>query len=106
MPLVTQRLIAEARPMTGGTHTVTLHIPEAKSQLHVAMRNWPAADDSTELFLQQLHWRIRRVVIMTHGEELTQEQIAARLRISVDTVQTDLKRAYDVFEEMFRGQFS
>ena len=92
--------------MTGGTHIVTLQIPEAKCQLHVAMRNWPAVDDSTALFLQQLHWRIRRCVILTHGEELTQEQIAARLRISVRTVSEDLQRAYDAYEEAFRGEFN
>jgi DNA-directed RNA polymerase specialized sigma24 family protein len=92
--------------MTGGTHTVTLQIPEAKCQLHVAMRNWPAVDDSTTLFLQKLHWRIRRCVIMTHGEGCTREQIAARLRVSVRTVSDDLQRAYDAYEEAFRGQFS
>lgn len=92
--------------MTGGTHIVTLQIPEAKCQLHVAMRNWPAVDDSTALFLTQLHWRIRRAVIMAHGEELTQEQIAARLRVSVRTVSEDLQRAYDAYEEAFRGQFN
>ena len=83
---------------------MTLQIPEAKCQLHVAMRNWPAVDDSTALFLQRLHWRIRRAVIMTHGEELTQEQIAARLRVSVRTVSEDVQRAYDAYEEAFRGQ--
>lgn len=92
--------------MTGGTHTVTLQIPEAKCQLHVAMRNWPAVDESTALFLQKLHWRIRRAVIMTHGEECTQEQIAARLRVSAETVKRDLVRAYVLYEEMFRGQFN
>lgn len=85
---------------------MTLQIPEAKCQLHVAMRNWPAVDDSTQAYLATLHWRIRRCVILTHGEECTQEQIAARLRVSVDTVQKDLKRAYDLFEDTFRGQFN
>lgn len=85
---------------------MTLQIPEAKCQLHVAMRNWPAVDDSTALFLQKLHWRIRRCVILTHGEELTQEQIAARLRISVVTVQRDLERAYSLYERLFKDSFN
>ena len=85
---------------------MTLQIPEAKCQLHVAMRNWPTVDDSTTLFLLRLHWRIRQAVILAHGQELTQEQIAARLRVSVRTVSDDLQRAYDAFEEAFRGEFN
>jgi DNA-directed RNA polymerase specialized sigma24 family protein len=85
---------------------MTLQIPEAKCQLHVAMRNWPVVDDSTALFLLRLHWRIRQAVILTHGQELTQEQIAARLRVSVRTVSEDLQRAYDAYEEAFRGEFN
>ncbi len=85
---------------------MTIQIPEAKSQLHVAMRNWPEVDESTKLFLRRLHWRIRRCVILTHGEELTREQVAAKLRVSVRTVSDDLQRAYDAYEEAFRGQFN
>jgi len=85
---------------------MTLQIPEAKCQLHVAMRNWPTVDDSTTLILLRLHWRIRQAVILAHGQELTQEQIAARLRVSVRTVSDDLQRAYDAFEEAFRGEFN
>ena len=85
---------------------MTLQIPEAKCQLHVAMRYWPDVDDSTARFLRSLHWRIRRAVIMTHGEECTQEQIAARLRVSVRTVREDLQRAYDLYENLFRGEIN
>lgn len=85
---------------------MTLNVPESKCRLHVAMRNWPAVDDSTAQFLKQLHWRIRRAVIMTHGEECTQEQIAARLRVSVRTVREDLQRAYDLYENLFRGEIN
>lgn len=85
---------------------MTLNVPESKCKLHVAMRYWPDVDEPTARFLRSLHWRIRRAVIMTHGEECTQEQIAARLRVSVRTVREDLQRAYDLYENLFRGEIN
>lgn len=101
-----RRTLVDLRRMQGGSHTVTLQIPEAKSQLRVAMSTWPMVDEVTAQFLRRLHWRIRRCVILTHGEELSREQVAARLRVSVRTVTEDLQRAYDAYEEALRGQFN
>jgi DNA-directed RNA polymerase specialized sigma24 family protein len=79
---------------------VTLNVPEAKCKLHVAMRYWPDVDDPTAQFLRSLHWRIRRAVELTHGEECSAEQVAAQLRISKETVYSDLARAYAQYEEV------
>lgn len=78
---------------------MTLQIPEAKCRLHVAMAAWPEVDACTASFLRGLHWRIRRIVVLTHGEEYTQDQVSARMRVSVATVRSDLQRAYDAFDE-------
>ena len=80
---------------------MTLNVPEAKCRLHIAMRDWPTVDDATARYLRSLHWRIRRVVELTHGQECTREQVAAQVRISVRVVSEDLQRAYDAFEEAF-----
>ncbi len=81
---------------------MTLQIPEAKARLHVAMRFWPHVDDQTEAFLRSLHWRVRRAVELTHGEECTADQVATQLRVSRETVYNDLARAYARYEEMMR----
>lgn len=78
---------------------MTLNVPEAKCRLHIAMRDWPTVDDATARYLKSLHWRIRRVVELTHGEECTGDQVAAQLRISPATVSGDLARAYTAYEE-------
>lgn len=80
---------------------MTLNVPEAKCKVHVAMRYWPDVDADTAAWLRSLHWRIRRVVELTHGEECSQDQVAAQLRISPATVYTDLSRAYDRWEELY-----
>lgn len=79
---------------------MTLNVPEAKCRLHVAMRFWPDVDDQTRRFLRSLHWRIRRAVELVHGEECSQDQVAARLRVSVTTVREDLGRAYAAYDRL------
>lgn len=79
---------------------MTLNVPESKCKLHVAMRYWPDVDEPTEQFLRSLHWRIRRAVELTHGEECSAEQVASQLRISKETVYSDLARAYSQYEDM------
>lgn len=79
---------------------MTLNVPESKCKLHVAMRYWPDVDEPTERFLRSLHWRIRRAVELTHGEECAADQVAAQLRVSKETVYSDLARAYAQYEEV------
>ena len=81
---------------------MTLNVPESKCRLHVAMRFWPDVDDNTARFLRSLHWRIRRAVELTHGEECSAEQVAARLRVSRQTVSVDLARAYAEYEKVIQ----
>ena len=83
---------------------MTLNVPESKCRLHVAMRYWPDVDEPTARFLRSLHWRIRRAVELTHGEELSSEQVAAKLRVSRQTVSTDLSRAYAEYEDLINGK--
>ncbi len=78
---------------------MTLQVREGKCRLHVALACWPDVDQQTARFLRGLHWRVRRCVEMTHGEEMTQDQIAAHLRVSRETVSSDLARAYTAYEE-------
>jgi DNA-directed RNA polymerase specialized sigma24 family protein len=85
---------------------MTLEIPEAKCRIQAAMRHWPAVDDRILVYLRALHWRRRRALIMAHGELLSQTEIAARLSVSVATVQRDLNAAYAAYEQMFVGEWN
>lgn len=80
---------------------MTLNVPESKCRLHIAMACWPDVTAETATFLRSLHWRIRRSVEMVHGEEYTHDQVAAHLRVSRETVASDLSRAYTAYEAMF-----
>ncbi|SAI46097.1 heme uptake RNA polymerase sigma-70 factor [Bordetella ansorpii] len=45
--------------------------------------------------------RRRVILVMAHWEDLTREEIARRLKISVRTVDTELKRAHERLAEFF-----
>jgi len=77
---------------------MTLQVRVGKCRLRVALACWPDVDQQTARFLRSLHWRVRRCVEMTHGEEMTLDQVAAHLRISRFTVSSDLARAYSAYE--------
>lgn len=85
---------------------MTLQIPEAKARLQAALRHWPSVDDCIILFILRLHWRVRMVVLLTHVDQLTIDQVSARMGVSLRTVKRDLSRAYRSYEEQFKGEFN
>jgi DNA-directed RNA polymerase specialized sigma24 family protein len=79
---------------------------DVRCRVRVRLRSWPAVDDSTALWLWSLPWRTRRVVVLTHGEECTRDQVSARLRLSIRTVSRCLDDAYESFEDAFQGEYN
>ena len=79
---------------------------DVRCRLRVRLQSWPAVDDSMALWLRTLPWRVRRVLVLTHGEECTRDQVSARLRLSIRTVSRCLDDAYDRYEEAFQGEYN
>jgi len=73
-------------------------MPNARDRLRALMARWPDVDDETQTFLASLHWRIRQVVILVHGQGRTQAETAQKLGVSERTTRYDLEAAYSAFE--------
>lgn len=79
---------------------------DVRCRILLRLRAWPAVDDGTAAWLRTLPWRVRRVLLLTHAEVLTQDQAAVKLRLSARTVRRYLDLAYAAYEEAFRGELN
>ena len=63
---------------------------DGRDWLRHEFSSWPDVSKRLSAFLDALHWRQRAVVVSTYGEQMTQDQVAYKLGVSIPTVQRDV----------------